>query len=452
MTADDFKKEVSNKDISVIGMGISNRPLIKYLLRLGARVTAYDMRNREKLGKVYDEFSALGVKIVCGENYLDNLAGEIIFKTPGLRFDHPALLFAKENGSKITSEMEVFFDICPANVIAVTGSDGKTTTTTLIHKMMTEAGYNTYLGGNIGNPLLTEAENMKEDDWVILELSSFQLHTIKKSPKIAVITNLSPNHLDFHKDYREYIDAKKNIMLYQEKNDKLIVNRSNAETCKIGREARGKLVEFSSKEDTDICLKDGEITVGGKAVLRISDIKIPGMHNVENYMAAIGAVSGLVSNDIILKVARTFGGVEHRIELVRVLDGVSYYNSSIDSSPNRSINTLNVFKDKVIMIAGGKDKGIPYDEIGPALCEKVKALILIGKTADKIEEALKKAGGEKEVSVIKCKSYEEVVETARSIAKDGDTVLLSPASTSFDMFANFEERGNLFKKLVNELK
>ena len=450
MSLDAFKKEVLNKNISVIGMGISNRPLIKYLLELGANVTAYDMRDKEKLGDIYDEFTKLGVKIICGENYLDDLSGEIIFKTPGLRFDHPALLRAKEEGSKITSEMEVFFDVCPGNIIAITGSDGKTTTTTLIHKMMTDSGYNTYLGGNIGNPLLTEAEKMCEDDWIILELSSFQLHTIKKSPKIAVITNLSPNHLDYHKDYQEYIDAKKNIMLYQGENDKLIVNRSNAETYKIGMEAKGELTEFSSKEDAYITLKDGVIIRGEDAVLKVSDIKIPGMHNVENFMAAIGAVEGLVSDEVIVNVAKTFGGVPHRIELVRTLDGVRYYNSSIDSSPNRSINTLNVFKEKVIMIAGGKDKGIPYDEIGPALRDKVKTLILIGKTADKIEEALKNAGGEN-VPVIRCESYEEVVATARSIAKDGDTVLLSPASTSFDMFANFEERGNLFKKLVNQL-
>ena len=451
MKADIFKKDVFNKNISVIGMGISNRPLIKYLVKLGAKVTAYDIRTPEKLGDIYDEFLALGVAIVTGEDYLDNLSGDIIFKTPGLRFDHPSLLRAKENGSLITSEMEVFFDICPANIIAVTGSDGKTTTTTLIHKMMTEAGYNTYLGGNIGNPLLDEAENMKEDDWVILELSSFQLHTISKSPKIAVITNITPNHLDVHKDYEEYIDAKKNIMLYQNETDRLIVNLSNTETCKIGKESKANVTEFSSKEDAYITLKDGKIMRDGKPVLDISDIKIPGMHNVENYMAAIGAVEGLVGDDVVLKIAKTFGGVEHRIELVRVLDGVSYYNSSIDSSPNRSINTLNVFKDKVIMIAGGKDKGIPYDEIGPALCEKVKTLILIGKTSDKIEDALIKAGGEN-VPVIRCESYSEVVNTARSIAKEGDTVLLSPASTSFDMFANFEERGNLFKKLVNELK
>lgn len=451
MTADEFKKSVLNKKISVIGMGISNRPLIKYLIEYGADVTAYDRRTKEELGDIYSEFSKLGVKIVSGKDYLENLSGDIIFKTPGLRFDHPSLIKAKENGSVITSEMEVFFDICPAKIIAVTGSDGKTTTTTLIHKMMTEQGYKTWLGGNIGNPLLCDAEKMTSEDWVILELSSFQLHTMRKSPHIAVITNLSPNHLDVHKDYAEYIDAKKNIMLYQNADDKLVVNASNGETAKIGSHAKGKCVDFSSKEQAYITLDDGKIMRNGKKVIDIADIKIPGMHNVENYMAAIAAVEGLVDDNVIKSVAQSFGGVEHRIELVRIVDGVKYYNSSIDSSPNRSINTLKVFDKKVIMIAGGKDKGIPYDELGPSLAEKVKVLILIGKTADKIEDALKKTGKADEVEVIRCGTYEEVVKTAHEKAESGDVVLLSPASTSFDMFANFEQRGNLFKKLVNEL-
>lgn len=452
MNIKEFGEFVNGKAVAVIGMGISNRPLIKYLLKLGAVVTAYDKRSREQLGEIYDEFSALGVKITCGEDYLDNLSGEIIFKTPGLRFDHPALLKAAESGSLVTSEMEMFFEICPANIIAVTGSDGKTTTTTLIHKMMTKAGYKTYLGGNIGNPLIDRAWEMQKDDWVILELSSFQLHTMKKSPKIAVITNLSPNHLDVHKDYQEYIDAKKNIMLYQSTEDRLIVNASNEETAKIGKEAKGICVDFSSKENAYVHLSNGAIFRGSDKVLEVCDIKLPGMHNVENYMAAIGAVEGLVPDEVIRGIAKTFGGVEHRIELVRTLDGVKYYNSSIDSSPNRTINTLKVFGKKVIMIAGGKDKGIPYDEIGPAIVEKVKTLILIGKTADKIEEAVKNTTGSEQVEIIRCESYPEVVEKAREKATNDDVVLLSPASTSFDMFANFEERGNLFKKLVNDLK
>lgn len=452
---DEFKYNVAGKNITVIGIGISNLPLIKYLVSLGTNVTACDRRSAEDLGENYTELEKLGVKFNLGDGYLNNLSGDMIFKTPGMRYDVPELLKAKENGSIVTSEMEVFFEVCPSHIIAVTGSDGKTTTTTLIHKMMTDAGYKTWLGGNIGNPLLTDTEKMKENDWVILELSSFQLHTMRKSPEIAVITNISPNHLDMHKDYKEYIDAKKNIMLYQNEGDTLIVNADNQVTADIGKSANGAVKYFSRNGMADVYLDGNIIKRGIVEILNIKDIKIPGMHNVENYMAAIAAVSGLVSKEVIVNVAKTFGGVEHRIELVRTLDGVKYYNSSIDSSPNRTINTLRVFPNKVIIIAGGKDKGIPYDEIGPALAEHVKVLILIGATSDKIQEALdaeiNKTGNGKDIEVIRATSYEDAVNTARSKAHDGDVVLLSPASTSFDMFRNFEERGNLFKKIVNEL-
>jgi len=451
MTVKEFENSVKGVKIGVIGLGISNRPLIKYLVSLGANVIAYDKRTKEQLGEIYSEFSSLGIPIICGERYLDNLDGDIIFKTPGLRYDNPSLIKAKENGSKITSEMEVFFEICPSKIIAVTGSDGKTTTTTLIYTMLKKSGYKVWLGGNIGNPLLCDAKNMKESDFVVLELSSFQLHTMKKSPSIAVITNITPNHLDMHKDYQEYIDAKKNIMLHQSKEDKLIVNASNDVTEKIGKEAKGNVIDFSTKKAACVCLVDKNIQVNGKSILNISDIKIPGMHNVENYMAAIGAVEGLVSKETITETAKEFGGVEHRIELVRTLDGVKYYNSSIDSSPNRTINTLKVFQKKVILIAGGKDKGIPYDELGPSLAEKVKTLILIGKTSDKIENALLATNNADDVEIIRCTTYDEVVATAHKKAKNGDIVILSPASTSFDMFNNFEERGNLFKELVNKL-
>ncbi len=445
----DYKKSVKGKNIAVIGIGISNRPLIRFLREAGARVTAYDKRTEAELGETAEELKKIGVETVLGEKYLDELEGEIIFKTPGLRFDDPALLRAKEKGAEVTSEMEVFFDVCPCKIIAVTGSDGKTTTTTLISEILKKSGYTVWLGGNIGKPLLCDTEKMKKDDISVLELSSFQLHTMKKSPDIAVITNITPNHLDFHKTYDEYIDAKKNIMRYQSRDGLLVVNAANEVTARIGGEAKGKLYDFSSKKDAYITLKKGEIVKNGEPILKISDIKIPGMHNVENYMAAIGATDGLAKPEAICEVAKTFGGVPHRIELVRVLDGVSYYNSSIDSSPNRTINTLRVFDKKVILIAGGKDKGIPYDDLGKPIAEKVKTLILIGKTADKIEAAL--AACPNSVNVIRCKSYDEVVKTAAGLAKAGDIVLLSPASTSFDMFSNFEERGNLFKKLVEEL-
>ena len=450
-----FENDMKNKKITVIGIGVSNLPLIKYLVSLGAKVTACDKRNAEKLGETATELSNLGVSLNLGEDYLSDIDAELIFKTPGMRFDVPELLAAKEKGSVVTSEMEVFFELCPSKIIAVTGSDGKTTTTTLIHNMLCEEGYKTWVGGNIGNPLLTQVGEMNEDDIVVLELSSFQLHTMKKSPHIAVMTNITPNHLDMHKDYAEYIDAKKNIMKYQTKDDILIVNSSNDVTEEIGKSANGKLFEFSSKKKADISIENECIYLKDKPILKLSDIKLPGMHNVENYMAAIGAVRELVSIESINNVAKSFGGVAHRIELVRELDKVRYYNSSIDSSPNRTINTLKVFPNKLIMISGGKDKGIEYDEIGPAIIEKVKVLILIGATSDAIENALDKAYKNQNiepcVKVIRAKEYSEAVRLAKENAEENDVVLLSPASTSFDMFNNFEERGNLFKKLVNEL-
>lgn len=448
----EFKQNIKGKTVTVIGIGVSNLPLIKYLAELGAgEIHACDKRDRDKLGDTAADLEKLGVILHLGDDYLNYLTGEIIFRTPGLRFDVPELNAARKNGAVVTSEMELFCEICPSHMIAVTGSDGKTTTTTLIHKMLTEAGYKTWLGGNIGNPLLTETEKMSPDDWVVLELSSFQLHTMQTSPEIAVVTNLSPNHLDYHKDYQEYIDAKKNIFLHQNKNGIVVLNADNSDSVVLTKEVKGMLKRFSRQNKTEVYLDGDVIMRGDKAVLNINDIKIPGMHNVENYMSAIAAVEGLVLDDVIVRIAKEFGGVEHRIELVRTLDGVRYYNSSIDSSPNRTINTLRVFPEKVIMIAGGKDKGIPYDELGPALAEHVKTLILIGATSDKIEEALNKTGKQKDVEVIRAVSYEEAVDTARSRADKGDVVILSPASTSFDMFNNFMERGNLFKDLVNKL-
>ena len=453
MTAlEQFKTNIKGKRVTVVGIGISNLPLIKYLIALGAEVTACDKRTKEELGKNYTELEPLGVKFSLGENYLKDIDAQIIFKTPGMRYDVPELVSAREKGTVVTSEMEVFFDICPAHIIAVTGSDGKTTTTTLINEMMMKAGYKTWLGGNIGTPLLTKAEEMEADDWAVLELSSFQLHTMRKSPEIAVITNISPNHLDVHKDYQEYIDAKKNIMLYQSADDILIVNEDNKVTAEIGKEARGKLKSFSRSDNTaDFYLDRGFICRRGKQVLNIDDIAVPGMHNVENYMAAMAAVEGLVPDDKIREVAKEFNGVEHRIEFIREINGVKYYNSSIDSSPNRTINTLRVFEGKpVILISGGKDKGIPYDDIGAPIAEGVKTLILIGATSDKIEEAVASCG-RSTPQIIRKNSYEDVVKCAHEIAEPGNIVLLSPASTSFDMFRNFEERGNLFKKLVKAL-
>lgn len=449
---EEFKQNIKGKKITVIGIGISNLPLIKYLVSLGANVTARDMHDKEWLGEKYTECEKLGINFVLGEHYLDNITDDIIFKTPGMRYDIPQLIAARERGATVTSEMEAFFDICPAHIIAVTGSDGKTTTTTLIYEMMKKEGYKTWLGGNIGNPVLDNTDKMSKDDWVILELSSFQLHTMKKSPEIGVITNLSPNHLDWHTDYAEYIEAKTNIFTHMSRDNVIVLNADNADCAALLPLAHAHVKMFSTMKKADVWLDEDIIKCKDTEILNIKDIKLPGMHNVENYMAAIAALDGLVSKQVIQSIAKEFGGVEHRIELVRALDGVKYYNSSIDSSPNRTINTLKVFPEKVIMIAGGKDKGIPYDELGPAIVEHVKTLILIGATSDKIYEALQKTGKADTVEVIFSKTYEDAVNTAKDKSSGGDVVLLSPASTSFDAFRNFEERGNLFKKLVNELE
>ncbi len=449
-----FKKYVKDKNITVVGIGISNLPLIKLLSECGAVITACDKRTEAELGKTASELKEIGVKLSLGENYLDNLSGEIIFKTPGMRFDLPQLVKAKENGSIITSEMEVFFEVCPSKIIGVTGSDGKTTTTTLIYKILTESGYKCHLGGNIGTPLLCTADEITTNDICVVELSSFQLHTMTKSSNVAVITNMTPNHLDVHKSYEEYIEAKKNIYLHQGSDGVLVVNKENEKSYECRNDAKGSVRVFGYGSDCNVYSDGSSIYAFGKKLLDIKDIRIPGEHNIHNYMTAIAATYPLYKEEAVVNVAKNFGGVPHRIEFVREIDGVKYYNSSIDSSPNRTINTLKVF-DKVILITGGKDKGIPYDELGPYLAQKTKHIVLIGKTGPIILESLKKhiekTGEGKDITYEFCTTYEEAVNAAKNAANPGDVVLLSNASTSFDMFKNFEERGNLFKEIVNNL-
>lgn len=448
-----FKAEMKDKKVTVLGIGISNLPLIRFLHRLGAVITAADRRTEDQLGDVAAELREMGITLKTGPGYLENLSGDWIFKTPGIRFDVPQLLEAARRGSRITSEMEVFFELCRAKIIAITGSDGKTTTTTLVAEILKKMGKTVHLGGNIGKPLLPEIEEIAESDVAVLELSSFQLHTMKRSPDVAVITNMTPNHLDWHKSFEEYMDAKRNIYLHQNEKGVLVLNKSDGQSyaCRFG--AKGEVRLFGYDRDCAVYSEDGTIYAFGGEVMKTSDIRIPGEHNVQNYMAAIAAV-GPGCEAAARDVAREFGGVPHRIELVRVKDGVRYYNSSIDSSPNRTINTLKVF-DKVILIAGGKDKGIPYDALGQSLAEKCRALFLVGMTAGVISDALKKytekTGKGGDIPVTFCESYEQAVRMAADLAVSGDVVLMSNASTSFDMFRNFEERGNLFKKLVNEL-
>ncbi|MDR0406138.1 MAG: UDP-N-acetylmuramoyl-L-alanine--D-glutamate ligase [Clostridiales bacterium] len=450
MTLEQFKTYVNKKNIAVVGIGVSNTPLIRLLADMGAYVTARDQKTAAQLGGVADVLEGLGVKLILGGGYLDGMTEDIIFKTPGMRIDAPPLVRAKEHGAVITSEMEMFFQLCPAEIIAVTGSDGKTTTTTLIYEMLKAAGYQCRLGGNIGKPLLSEIARIGKDDKIILELSSFQLHTMTQSPHTAVITNVSPNHLDVHKSMEEYIGAKEKIFQYQDADGILALNFDNEITKSFAAKARGTVIPFGKTAAEGVHIEDGVIYMRGHAVLRRGDIRLPGEHNVENYMAAIAAVWGRVDSSAITRVAETFGGVEHRIEFVREKDGVRYYNDSIASSPTRARAGLYAFDQKIILIAGGYDKKIPFDAFGEDLVKRAKAVILLGATAEKIKAAVENAPGEKP-PIISARDLSDAVSKAAAAARSGDVVMLSPACASFDMFKNFEERGLLYKSLVNEL-
>jgi UDP-N-acetylmuramoylalanine--D-glutamate ligase len=490
---EDYFKSHIGKKIAVCGIGVSNLPLVRILRERCIEVEARDIKTAGELGDVVEELRSLGVGIICGPDYLKDLDADIIYRSPGMRPDLPEFSEAVKNGARLCSEMEAFFEVCPCRTVGITGSDGKTTTSTVIAKMLEKAGHRTWLGGNIGMPLLGCVPDMLPEDIAVLELSSFQLMTIKKSPDIAVITNIAPNHLDVHRDMEEYVESKRNIFRFQGPEGRVVLNLDNTYTRAFTGDACGEVWVFSTHPDElsrsmggragsgDSC-PTGENTAafpeaGQKAlanavylngesvmvrtpelleeILNRNDIKIPGLYNVENYMAAIAAVYGLAGKREITEVARSFGGVEHRNEFVREFEGVRYYNNSIASSPTRTVAALRAFSQKVILIAGGYDKKIPFDPLVEALPGHAKALILLGATKEKIrkavEDAAKQIGPQAMPPVYDADSLEEAVNTARSISREGDIVCLAPTCASFDMFKNFEERGNAFKKLVNGL-
>jgi len=444
-----YFNSIKEKKIAVLGLGVSNRPLVKLLLSYGCHVLGCDRTPREKLDAEVLELEQLGCELHLGEHYLKGIEAELVFRTPGMHPDNPDLAALREAGAEVTSEMEVFFEVCPCKLLAVTGSDGKTTTTSLIAAMLKSAGRTVWLGGNIGTPLLPLCQQMSETDIAVVELSSFQLMDMRRSPSVAVVTNLAPNHLDVHKDMDEYVLAKTNIFRYQNSGDTLILNADNAITN--GFSGAGFTRKFSRKQKTDgVWEKNGIIYRGDAPVLETSDILIPGDHNIENYMAAILAVDGLVEDAVIRQVARTFSGVEHRIELVRIKDNVRFYNDSIASSPSRTIAGRRSFKQKVILIAGGYDKLVPYDDLGLEICRHVSKLFLNGTTAEKIRDAVIRCTEEKP-EIVMCKDFESAVRSAVVAAESGDVVLMSPASPAFDQFKNFMVRGEYYKKLITEL-
>ena len=445
---EEFFASLGGKRVAVLGLGVSNRPLVRLLLEFGCSVVGCDRTPREKLEEEVLELEKLGCKLHVGDRYLDGVEADVVFRTPGMHPGNPAIQALRQRGAEITSEMEVFFEVAPCHLIAVTGSDGKTTTTTLIAEMLKAAGKTVWLGGNIGTPLLPLARQMKKEDFAVVELSSFQLMDMRRSPQRALITNLAPNHLDIHKDMEEYVDAKKNIFRYQKEGDLLVLNADNPITASF--RGPGETRFFSRLGEGYVCIRDGIICRGDTPVLPVVDILLPGVHNVENYMAAIAMVEGLASDEDIRRVAQTFGGGEHRIELVRIKDGVRYYNDSIASSPTRTIAGLRSFPEKVILIAGGYDKHIPYDPLGPEICAHVKKLFLNGATGPQIRGAVENCAGEKP-EMVDCPDFASAVKAAVEAAEPGDVVLMSPASAAFDQFRNFMVRGNTFKELVKEL-
>jgi len=489
MTIPEFRAKISGKTAAVLGVGVSNVPLIKFLLKCGATVHGFDARDKSEIAD-HDELVNLGAQFHLGENYLESLMRhiiggtpgtasptrlDVIFKTPGIRPDIPELLAAEERNIEITSEMELFLKLCPAPIIGVTGSDGKTTTTTLIYEMLKteyerspKTAKKPYIGGNIGTPLIAEIENITSNDIIALEMSSFQLYTMQQSPDIGIITNMTPNHLDWHTDMTEYINAKKNICgINSNRTKTVILNADNDITREIAADVRSKknVTMFSKELLTDgVCIENGTIVrrdngVTTERFFNVSDIKLPGIHNVENFLTAVTATLGLVSSESTLHVARTFGGVPHRIEFIRELDGVRYYNDSIATTPARARAGLNSFtnaatagKNCLIVIAGGYDKNIPFDEFGEILNARAKAVVLLGATAKAIEEAIKSAPNYTgELTVTRATTLEEATVKAKALTALNDIVILSPACASFDMFKNFEVRGNKFKEIVNNL-
>ena len=447
-----YFESLRGKKIAVLGLGVSNRPLCRLLLEFGCRVLGCDRTPREKLDQEVLDLEQAGVTLHVGDQYLDGVEAEVVFRTPGMHPGNPAIQELKNRGAVITSEMEVFFEVCPCHMIGITGSDGKTTTTTLISEILKAGGKTVWLGGNIGAPLLPRVREMQKEDYAVIELSSFQLMDMKRSPEIAVVTNLAPNHLDVHKDMQEYVDAKKNIFLHQSREGKLILNLDNQITRQFT--GNGTVKYFSRQQQTNgTYTKDGMIYRHGEPVLKTADIMIPGVHNVENYMAAILAVEGLVSDEAILQVAKNFGGVEGRMEFVRIKNNVKFYNDSMASSPSRTICGLRCFHEKLLLIAGGYDKHIPYDAVAPEICSHVKKLYLNGATAGLIRQAVENCAdyNPSELEIIDCGVLETAIRAADRDAKPGDVVLLSPASASFDQFKNFVERGRFFKKIVKEL-
>jgi UDP-N-acetylmuramoylalanine--D-glutamate ligase len=458
----EYVEKFRGKKAAVLGIGMSNAPVIKFLVEAGAHVVACDVKREEQLGAAYRDIADLPVEFRLGEGYLQGLdTFDMIFPTPGMPLDLPELVQAREKGVWQSNEIGLFLDLCDAIVVGITGSDGKTTTTTLVGKSLEAGGKKVFIGGNIGKPLLSQVFEIAADSVVVLELSSFQLQPLRKSPHVGVILNLSPNHLDHHRSMAEYAEAKENIFRYQTPRDYAVLNWDNPWTRSMGDRCPGGRVFFSRHEQVPrgVFLKGEEIIIDikgeSRAELSLDDIRLPGEHNVENILA-VSAVVALCGGDFacLRGVAKEFAGVEHRIQFVAEKQGVKFYDDSSATTPSRCIAGIKSSEAPVVLIAGGSSKKLSFEELGEVIAERVKCAVLVGHTASEIQAAIKEAETKlgRKVRIVMAEDFEEAVHMASSEAAPGDAVLLSPACASFDFFRNYKDRGERFRDIVQDMK
>jgi UDP-N-acetylmuramoylalanine--D-glutamate ligase len=457
------RKMVAGKQIAILGLGIEGLTTLEFLSKYGAVVWVLDRRQKENLDQVlYAKAAALGAKFMLGEDYLAHLSQcNLIFRSPGVRRKTEELLKAELKGAVVTSQTQLFFDLCPAPIIGVTGTKGKGTTSSLIYEILKAAGKDVYVGGNIGVPPLTFLEQLNPSSIVVLELSSFQLHDMHKSPHIAVMLMTTSEHLDHHETHEEYVDAKRNLLRFQKERDFAILNRDYPASNESDIYTDAKVYYVSRERETtdNACFVIGKKIVIRKnaqdtELINTDDILLPGKHNLENVCAAVMAanLSG-VGTTHIANVLRKFAGLEHRLELVSEVNGVRYYDDSFSTVPETAIAAIKAFEVPEILILGGSSKDSDFSELGKVIGEakNIKAIIGVGDEWERIKESLRGELGKETILVEGATSMQQVIKAASTIAKPGDVVLLSPACASFDMFRNYKERGDQFKKEITAL-
>lgn len=444
-----------DKKVAVLGLGLEGEDVCRFLLKQKAKITVFDQKTASELGKIYQELKKKEVQFSLGKDYLQPglTTFDFVFRSPGFKRSLSPLLEAEKRGGVITSATKLFFDLCPAKIIGVTGTKGKGTTATLIYKILKEAGKKAFLAGNIGEPMLGLLSKLDRDSWVVLELSSFQLMDLDKSPQIAVVLFITSEHLDYHQDRDEYLQAKSNLVRHQKREDYSIFNADDPISASFAKLTSAKAFYFSrSKKVNGTYVKNKQIILGEEMIGQTESLKLRGEHNWDNIGAAItaGSLAG-AGIDSIKKAVFSFKGLEYRLEPVRVKNKVSFYNDSFSTTPETCIAAIKAFHEPLILIAGGSEKGSDYSPLGQEIARSsVRTLILIGKTAEQLRKVVNQAGFKGEI-FFRPGEMKKIVAIAWQKSKPGDVILLSPACASFDMFKNYKDRGQQYKKRVMNL-